>query len=82
MRDFKKTILNHEIYLYPVPVIKNLKYLIRCSDIAQLEIIKKLIQQKVICHPDDLKTRSTYFDHVGTHSDKKTPVLELKSDKT
>lgn len=72
-REFKTTQIGELYYLYPIPVIKNQKYLILCSGINQSIELMKLIKNAEIQHPDN---NLDYFEQVGTHTDNRTPVLQ------
>ena len=73
-RGFKTTQINESYYLYPYPVIKNQKYLILCSDYNQSKELISLIESDTIKHPD---INLDNFIIVGTHTDKKTPILQF-----
>lgn len=74
-RTFKKVIIDSEIFLYPVPVIKEQKYLIQCgSDLAADEFVTA-VEKGEFSHPDE---NSHDFVTVRHHTDGKTPILILK----
>ncbi len=72
MRDFKKVEIHGEIYLYPVPVIKNNKYLIHCGSEIKADLIITAVSQKKIPHPDE---NNHSFVTKGYHTDGKTPIF-------
>jgi hypothetical protein len=76
MRDFKKVEIDGEFYLYPVPVIKNNKYLILCGTLSEAEEMQTAISEKRILHPDE---QSHHFTTVRYHTDEKTPILKFSS---
>lgn len=72
MRELKITTIQGIVYLYPVPVIKENKYLIRCGSIqAANKLIAKILEQAVV-HPDSRES----FKVVGIHTDQQTEILE------
>jgi hypothetical protein len=74
LRELRQTKINDKIYLFPVPVIKDRKYLILCKD--QLEALKIIqgVAQKKLQHPDLL---SDDFIHITFHSDGLTKIMAL-----
>lgn len=76
MRDFKKVEIDGEIYLYPVPVIKNNKYLILCGSESDADQMLTALSQKKITHPDE---GSNDFTTLRFHTDGRTPILKIKS---
>ena len=72
MRDFKKVEIGGEIYLYPVPVIKNNKYLIHCGTETDADQIHSDLMQKRITHPDEGHQDFFMARH---HTDGKTPIF-------
>jgi hypothetical protein len=73
-REFKTTQIDNHYYLYPIPVIKNQKYLIQCSDYNQSIELIRLIHNKEIIHPDNSLSQ---FIRLGTHTDNKTPIYKI-----
>jgi len=73
MRDLKMTTIQGTIYLYPVPVLKEKKYLIRCASIEKANELMAEISQQAVIHPD---IRDVSFKVVGIHTDQQTEILE------
>jgi hypothetical protein len=72
MRELKITTIQGIIFLYPVPVIKEKKYLIRCESLEKAnELIQEISNQK-IQHPDN---GSPDFQFVSLHTDQQTKIF-------
>ena len=70
-REFKKVEIDGSIHLYPIPVIKDKKYLIECRSDEEASKLMGLIEQNLIPHPDaDLSG----FQLKGHHTDGRTPI--------
>lgn len=74
MREMRSTEIEGRIYLFPVPVVKERKYLIFCSSKEEAEKITVAIREKRITHPDLL---SDHFMFLTYHSDKQTKIFVL-----
>lgn len=73
MRELKITTIQGIVYLYPVPVMKENKYLVRCASLEKAnELIEEITHQK-ISHPDD---PGQDFQAVSIHTDQQTKILE------
>jgi hypothetical protein len=72
MRDLKTTKINGKVYLFPVPVIKDRKYLIFCSNEAEAEKITQAVREKKLTHPDLI---SEYFVFLTYHTDQETKIF-------
>lgn len=72
MRELRQTKIDGKIYLFPVPVVKDRKYLIYCSTEEEAQSIVKEVTSKEIPHPDLI---SEYFIFLTYHSDKQTKIF-------
>jgi hypothetical protein len=72
MRELKCTTIEGRIYLFPIPVVKERKYLIFCSSEIEAEVLSKAIQEKKLSHPDLI---SEDFIFLTIHSDKQTKIF-------
>lgn len=70
-REFKKVEIDGSIHLYPIPVIREKKYLIECGSDEEAGNLMTLIDQNLIPHPD---TDLSEFQLKGHHTDGKTPI--------
>jgi len=72
VRELKVTTIQGMICLYPVPVIKEQKYLIRCDSLLDAnKLIEEIATQK-ISHPDQT---SNHFQDIGLHTDQQTKIF-------
>lgn len=74
MREMKMTTIEGRIYLFPIPVVKERKYLIFCSSEEEASRIEQAIRLKKVTHPDLV---STDFILLTYHTDKRTKILVL-----
>jgi hypothetical protein len=74
LRELRQTKINGKTYLFPVPVIKERKYLILCDDEAEALEIINAVAQKRYQHPD-LVTED--FIKLTFHSDGLTKIMAL-----
>lgn len=74
MREFKTSILPAGVFLYPVPVVKELKYLIKCPSDNYAAILQKLFKAKVLSHPDN---GLGHLKSLGLHTDQQTSIYEF-----
>jgi hypothetical protein len=72
MRELRVSKIEGRVYLFPIPVIKERKYLIACSSIAEGEKIAKGVAKGLLTHPDLL---SDHFKHLTLHTDKQTKIF-------
>ncbi|MFY7992372.1 MAG: hypothetical protein ACOVP4_03690 [Bacteriovoracaceae bacterium] len=72
MRELKATKIEGKVYLFPVPVLKERKYLIFCSNESEAEKIAKAVRERKITHPDLI---SEYFVFLTYHTDQQTKVF-------
>ena len=75
MRELKLTVIQEVPYLYPIPVMKEKKYLVRCDSLTRAHELMRKIAALEIPHPDD---QSTDFQFVALHSDQRTKVIECR----
>jgi hypothetical protein len=76
MRELRITKINNKIYLFPVPVVKERKYLIFCSTMEEAEEVCKDVREQKITHPDLI---SEHFLFLTYHDDKETKIFVRKS---
>lgn len=74
MRELRQTNIEGRIYLFPVPVVKERKYLIFCSNELEAGKIAQAVKEKKITHPDLI---SEYFLYLTLHTDKQTKIFVL-----
>lgn len=75
-KEFKKVLIGEICYLYPLPVIKENKYLIEVEiNLADL-IIEKILNGQ-IKSPDETPG---YLIKKGYHQDGKTPLFRINKD--
>ena len=72
MRELKATRIEGRIYLFPIPVQKDRKYLILCRDEAEAEKIALEVRSQKLQHPDLI---SKDFVFLTFHSDKQTKIF-------
>jgi hypothetical protein len=63
-----------KIYLFPIPVMKDRKYLVYCSSDEEASKVLEAIKSKKITHPDLI---SEYFIFLTFHTDKQTKIFVL-----
>ena len=79
MRELRTTKIDGKIYLFPVPVVKERKYLIFCSTMEEAQTITQAIQKEKITHPDLI---SEHFLFLTYHTDKQTKIFVLNPKST
>ena len=79
MRELKATKIDGKIYLFPIPVIKDRKYLIFCATDVEAETIVDAVRSKKVDHPDLI---SDYFIFLTYHTDKETKVFIFNPEKS
>lgn len=72
MRELRQTKIDGRIYLFPVPVIKERKYLVSCSTEEEAKKIISAVHEKKIPHPDLI---SEHFVFLTFHSDQQTKIF-------
>jgi hypothetical protein len=75
MRELKLTEIEGKIYLFPVPVVKERKYLIFCSSKKEADFIASAVREEKLTHPDLI---SGDFIFLTYHTDKQTKIFVLK----
>ncbi len=70
----KATEIEGRIYLFPVPVVKERKYLIFCSSQSEAEKLASAIKEEKVIHPDLI---SEDFIFLTYHTDKQTKIFVL-----
>lgn len=74
MRELRITTINGKVYLFPVPVVKERKYLVLCaSEEAALKIAAE-VQKGNLGHPDLI---TDDFVYLTLHNDKQTKIFSL-----
>lgn len=79
MRELRATSINGKMYLFPVPVIKERKYLIYCSHENEANMIINDIKNKKLVHPDLL---SKDFLYLCQHTDHQTKIFVLNPERS
>lgn len=74
MRELRQATIEGKIYLFPVPVVKERKYLIFCSNEAEAKLIADAVKNKKVTHPDLI---SEYFTFLTLHTDKQTKIFVM-----
>lgn len=72
MRELRLTKIEGRLYLFPVPVIKDRKYLIYCSSDLEAQKIMAGVAGSVLTHPDLI---SEDFLHLTLHTDNQTKIF-------
>lgn len=72
MRELRITKIENKIYLFPVPVVKDRKYLIFCSTKEEAERVQEEVRSKKVTHPDLI---SEDFVFLTYHTDKQTKIF-------
>jgi hypothetical protein len=75
MRELKITKVQETIYLYPVPVIKENKYLIQCDSIEEAKDLISSVESGLVAHPDQA---GPTYRCLSLHSDQQTRILKLE----
>jgi hypothetical protein len=76
VRELRQTKIDGRTYLFPVPVIKERKYLIACSSDAEARAIIAAVTEGRLSHPDLISPHFTYLTH---HTDKQTKIFVLSA---
>lgn len=74
MRDLQLTQIEGKIYLFPIPVVKDRKYLISCSSSQEAALISEAVKLKILTHPDLI---SEHFLFLTYHTDRQTKIFVL-----
>lgn len=72
LRELRLTEIEGRIYLYPVPVVKDRKYLIYCSTKEEALKVMAAVASKKLQHPDLI---SEHFIFLTTHTDGQTKIF-------
>jgi hypothetical protein len=75
VRDLKTTKIEGRIYLFPIPVIKDRKYLVLCTTESEAQLIAEEVKSGKLQHPDLI---SEDFVFLTFHSDKQTKIFVVK----
>ena len=75
MRELRLTRIEDRVYLFPMPVIKDRKYLILCSSEEEAQEVAQKVREKKLKHPDLI---SDDFIFLTYHSDKQTKIFVPK----
>ena len=75
MRELRLTKIDDRIYLFPVPVVKDRKYLILCSSTEDGERIIDDVRLNKLTHPDLI---SEDFVFLTFHTDRQTKIFVRK----
>lgn len=68
----KVTEIEGRVYLFPVPVVKERKYLIFCTSKTEAESLAREIKEEIVTHPDLI---SDDFIFLTYHTDKQTKIF-------
>ena len=74
MRELRLGKIDGKLYLFPVPVEKNRKYLIFCSNDEEAMKITELVKTGKVTHPDLI---SEDFIFLTYHTDKQTKIFVM-----
>lgn len=72
MRELRLSKIEGRVYLFPIPVIKDRKYLIACSSEDEAVLIAEAVAAGKLSHPDLI---SEHFMHLTLHTDGRTKIL-------
>ena len=72
MRELKSTRIEGKTYLFPIPVLKERKYLIFCPNTIVADKIAEAVRSKKITHPDLI---SEHFVFLTYHTDQQTKIF-------
>jgi hypothetical protein len=72
MRELRVSEIEGRVYLFPVPVLKERKYLIACSSTTEARKIAEGVAKGLLTHPDLI---SDHFKHLTLHTDKQTKIF-------
>lgn len=75
MRELRRGKIEGKLYLFPVPVEKNRKYLIFCSTEKEAAVIEEAVRRGKVVHPDLI---SEHFVFLTYHTDKQTKIFVFK----
>ncbi|MCE3012302.1 MAG: hypothetical protein LW878_04475 [Proteobacteria bacterium] len=75
MRELKTTKIEGRIYLFPIPVMKDRKYLVLCTTESEAQLIAEEVESGKLQHPDLI---SEDFVFLTFHSDKQTKIFVVK----
>lgn len=73
-RELRATNINEKIYLFPVPVVKDRKYLVLCSSTEEALEVAALVADNKLVHPDLV---SEDFLLLTLHTDKQTKIFTM-----
>lgn len=73
-RELRVTNINGKVYLFPVPVVKERKYLILCTSEEDARKLAGEVQEGTRRHPDLI---TDDFVFLTFHSDKQTKIFTL-----
>ena len=73
MRELKITTIKDVVYLYPVPVLKENKYLVRCESMQKAHELIDDISKGKTSHPDN---PNEHFKVIALHTDQQTKIFE------
>lgn len=72
MRELRTSQMEGRVYLFPVPVIKDRKYLIACSSTDEAKNIANAVAAGKLTHPDLI---SEHFKLLTLHTDQQTKIF-------
>jgi hypothetical protein len=74
MRELRPTTINGKVYLFPVPVVKERKYLVLCASEEVALKIAAQVKLGNLRHPDLI---TDDFVYLTLHNDKQTKIFTL-----
>lgn len=77
MRELRITTINGKVYLFPIPVVKERKYLVLCASEEVATRIAGKVQKGDLAHPDLITEDFTFLT---LHNDKQTKIFTLNPD--
>ena len=77
MREFKIVETDGMFYFYPIPVIKEHKYLVEAKTLHQANELILKINSGEIPHPDQSQI---HWVNIGFHKDGRTSILRYRAD--
>lgn len=76
MRELRQGKIEGKIYLFPVPVEKDRKYLIYCSTESEAARVTEAVRTGKVTHPDLI---SEHFVFLTYHSDRQTKIFVFQA---
>lgn len=71
-RELRSTKINSKVYLFPVPVVKDRKYLVFCASMEEAGKVSQAVLSEKVVHPDLI---SEDFIFLTYHTDNETKIF-------